>query len=210
MFMALGFGRSLPFWKDVTFLQHQRLQELEARFPAVRDHFTANVAVYAANNPVMNRWNLEVQADAHFLLVSIRHVLRLGERLQNLTRASDTRPGALRRTFLSKYRDAERLRGILEHFDEYSVGGRSDPERGVGPDLYGFHVDHDGEHVLLVMGKRRIALVPLGKPQSNWRTDSMLCGKNSYSNGQPRKIRPVDTRHRHQRACSRVGISGHH
>jgi hypothetical protein len=163
MFMALGFGRSLPFWRDVAFLQHQRLQELEARLPAVRDHFTANVAVYAANNPVMNQWNLEVQADAHFLLVSIRHVLRLGERLQNLTRASDTRAGALRRTFLSKYRDAERLRGILEHFDEYSVGGKTDPERGVGPDLYGFHVDHDGEHVLLVMGKRRIALVPLGQ-----------------------------------------------
>jgi hypothetical protein len=163
MFMALGFGRSLPFWKDVILLQLRRLEELEARFPAVRDHFADNVTVYAGNNPVMNQWNLEVQADAHFLLVSIQHVLRLGRRLQNITRASDTRARSLRRGFLSKYRDAEKLRDILEHFDEYSVAGKADRERGIGPDLYGFHVEYDGNSVLLVMGTRQVALVTLGR-----------------------------------------------
>jgi hypothetical protein len=162
-FMALGMGRSLPFWKEVVALQLRRLDELEKQLPSVRHHFVANAHRYAVNNPVMNDWTLRTHADSHFLLVAIRHVLRFGRELRKLTAGDDERPNILLQEFLSKYRHAEALRGILEHFDEYSVGGKSDLKRGVGPELLGVQIESQGDRITLIIGSHNVPLVPLGQ-----------------------------------------------
>jgi hypothetical protein len=169
--MALGLGRSLPFWKAVVMLQLHRLEQSEQRFSAVRDHFVANVHQYAANNPVMNHWNLEVLADSHFLVISIGQVVRYGRMLRDIIRTSDKSAGALLGQFESKWGDPKQLRNILEHFDRYPSGRKVDPGKGLGPDLWGFHVDHDGEHIVLVIGNDRIALVPLGQSAARLAAD---------------------------------------
>jgi hypothetical protein len=162
-FMALGMGRSLPFWKEVVALQLRRLDELEKQLPGVNEHFAANIHIYAGNNPVMNDWTLRAQADSHFLLVSIRHVLRFGRELRKLTAGQDERPNILLQGFLSKYRDAETLRGILEHFDAYSVGGKTDAKRGVGPGTLGLQLESSNGQINLVIGTHNLPLVPLGQ-----------------------------------------------
>jgi hypothetical protein len=162
-FMALGMGRSLPFWKEVIALQLHRLDGLQKQLPAANEHFAANFNTYAGNNPVMNTWTLQIQADSHFLLVSIRHVLRLGREFSKLTAVYDERPSALLQDFLSKYRDAESLRGILEHFDAYSVGGKIDVRIGIGPETRGLQLESSGEQIILVIGKRKLPLIPLGQ-----------------------------------------------
>jgi hypothetical protein len=162
-FAALGWGRSFPFWGQVIRLQLLRLEELEKQLPAVNENLKTNFDAYGLNNPVMHDWWVRTQADGHFLLVSIVHVLRLGRHFEKLTEGLDERPKSTLQCFHSKYRDAEALRGILEHFDEYSFKSKTDKRTGVGPETLGLNLENQDDRITLVIGKRSLPLVPLGQ-----------------------------------------------
>ncbi|HET7120137.1 MAG TPA: hypothetical protein VFI17_02660 [Solirubrobacterales bacterium] len=57
------------------------------------------------------------EADCHFLLVAIRNLLRVSERLRD-----DQRVAQADRAFQAAFPHAEKLRNILEHLHDYEEG----------------------------------------------------------------------------------------
>jgi hypothetical protein len=77
------------------------------------------------------------EADCHFLLISIRHILRLAR-----GHREDPRVAQAHDTFLKTFPQSENLRNILEHLDEY--------ERGEGKlQRLGGGVDQDDRSVFI-------------------------------------------------------------
>ncbi|HEX5525774.1 MAG TPA: hypothetical protein VFX44_01085 [Solirubrobacterales bacterium] len=71
------------------------------------------------------------EADCHFLLFAIRHILRIAR-----ARREDRRVASAHDAFLKAFPQSENLRNILEHLDAYEKGeGKlQEPGAGVDPD----------------------------------------------------------------------------
>jgi hypothetical protein len=120
--------RTLAFWAKVVALQGERLK---AKLPPTEDAYLEVEQTDNDDEPgisVWDWWNTNVRADAHLLVIAVRHVLLHGRALAELE------PEAAR--LLAEWnrgprRDAETARGVLEHYDRYWIAGRGDPKRSV-------------------------------------------------------------------------------
>ena len=152
--MNLGFGRSLAFWPHVVELQHERLTELWKRRGEVLDESAST-----GPGEVHERWWTEAMADGHFLLIAVRHVLRHGWRLRDLTAGKDGQAAKVLDAFMNDHRTAHTKRDILEHFDEYWVDGRP-MKRDVDTVVSVTFADDD---IVMTIGGDDLRLLALGR-----------------------------------------------
>lgn len=112
----LSSGVASPgFWRAVVATQIERIEEEQARLvestsPGA-DPFDFREAI-AERGPI--------QADTHFLLIAVRHVLRYHAQYLKLT--NDQRLIDAEASFNAAIPHVTVLRNVLEHLDEYAVG----------------------------------------------------------------------------------------
>ena len=146
--MRAAFGRGYAFWSAVIQLQRDRLEGLLRQVDG-RDR-VRSLPELIQQGSWLHAWQLQALADSHFLLVSVRHVLRHGRALRKLVDHIDPRPREAIAAFLSgSGREAEKVRGVLEHWDEYSLDrkdyprGMERPENEIAGQASVSPVDHD-------------------------------------------------------------------
>jgi hypothetical protein len=130
--LHIGWGtRSLNFWGKVVMLQAERLTEA---LPLTEAAY-ADLEVERDDAPPelsnWDLWNTRVRADAHLLVVAVRHVLLHGRYLAEF---SPEAAELLAAWTTGPHRDAETARGVLEHYDRYWIAGQGDAKRAVRQD----------------------------------------------------------------------------
>lgn len=120
--MHAGFGRGLSFWAEAVRLQALRLAA------CVQEWDSLQLQPFSVESQrKWGSWHLTVLADAHYLLVGVRHVLRLARILRRAIGQVDQRPAQAIEDFLAgPGKPAEALRDLLEHWDRYSL---TEPDR---------------------------------------------------------------------------------
>jgi len=117
--MQAGFGRGFGFWAAALSLQTQRLRELLDAWDAVEElPYTVGSGEWLSN------WHLKAQADAHYLVLGVRHVIRHAFKFRDLIGTVDPRPAAALAAFADRIGTGTEtirdLRDMLEHWDEWS------------------------------------------------------------------------------------------
>jgi hypothetical protein len=160
----IGLHDGLPQWAYAVELQRSRLRQLQAEGRRLTEILSSGQAEQLASlSEDMAKWNAQLVADGHFLLIAVRHILQLGRRLRDRTAEADHRADTLLQAFVGgEHGRAELVRGILEHFDRYWIEGKQDPRRGMRgwprPVLANIGVDAE---LYLRVGQNRLDLLAL-------------------------------------------------
>ena len=158
-FANIGLHDGLPHWAYVLDLQRSRLRQLQAEGRELGELLRSG---QLNDWRLIQNWQAQLVADGHFMLIAVRHVLRLARHLRDRSTADDGRAQALFEGFVrGRHGRAELVRGILEHFDRYWIEGRQEARKG----MVGWPrpaVADIGEHELfLFVGQNRIELLRL-------------------------------------------------
>ena len=159
-FLNIGLHDGLPHWMYVLDLQRSRLQELQAEGRNLGELLRSG---QLTDWKLIPKWQGQLLADGHFLLIAVRHVLLLARHLRNRSPEDDGRAQALFEGFVrGRHGRTERVRGILEHFDRYWIEGEQEPRKGMAgwPRPAMANIGANDELSLLV-GNNEIELLPL-------------------------------------------------
>lgn len=127
--MKAGFGRGFPFWAAAVALQAERLVDLLRRYEG---EFPVPFTVSGQHR--FTAWHVQALADVHYLLLGVRHILRYAREFKRLIGNVDPRLGVAINTFMTGCgKQAETFRGVLEHWDEYSLGDKKLPREMTRP-----------------------------------------------------------------------------
>ena len=159
-FANIGLHDGLPHWAYVLDLQRSRLRQLQAEGRKLGELVRTG---QLTDWQLIPKWQAQLLADAHFLLIAVRHVLQLARHLRDRSPKDDGRAQALIEGFLrGRHGRAELVRGILEHFDRYWIEGEQEPRKGMAgwPRPAMANIGASDELYLLV-GRNDIELLPL-------------------------------------------------
>jgi hypothetical protein len=159
-FVNIGLHDGLPQWMYVLDLQRSRLRQLQAEGRKLGELVRSG---QLTDWQRILKWQAQLLADGHFLLIAVRHVLQLARHLRDRSPEDDGRAQALFEGFVrGRHGRAELIRGILEHFDRYWIEGRQEPRKGMAgwPRPAIANIGAQDELYLLV-GNNDIELLPL-------------------------------------------------
>jgi hypothetical protein len=159
-FVNIGLHDGLPHWMYVLDLQRSRLRQLQEEGRRLGELIRGG---QLTDWQLIPKWQAQLLADGHFLLIAVRHVLQLARHLRDRSSEHDGRAQALLEGFVrGRHGRAELVRGILEHFDRYWIEGRQEPRKGMAgwprPAMANIGADDD---LYLLVGHNDIELLPL-------------------------------------------------
>jgi hypothetical protein len=155
--MQIGFGRSTPFWSAVVALQGHRLATYVEAWPALLSQ------PFATGRKQLADWQIHAAADSHLLFIASRHVLRFARRLdKEISSEGHDDASLLLKDFHSgESGRAQTIRDLLEHWDDYTVGGDADRKKGILVDNKNWSIEVEDVELVFSLGTNKIGLMRL-------------------------------------------------
>lgn len=129
--VALRFSVSAPYLARTVARQKDRIQEAQARYCSAA---VAQSADFEEQGRLINAQFSaigNIEADTHFMLVTINTLRRLGKKLRKLT--GDHRVAQAEAAFEAVAFPGKRMRDVVEHIEEYMIGDGSLQRDGAVP-----------------------------------------------------------------------------
>jgi len=148
--MRLGFGRTFPYWAKAIPICATRLATAYDVYPSLR------AAVDTVDGQDRHsEWFTSTSLDGHMLIIAVTHVRLLARRAKGLLPSAEV-------VFAEpQLADAELVRGVLEHFDDYWVARSGSRKRGIQPADVEVSVEYGERDLVFNIGDHVINLLAL-------------------------------------------------